>query len=72
MARKGLDSTFIHYGIRKEDMRMIETLCVEHELEFDWIEEHILKSFHEKKTSNQDIDTRTVEKILEKALQNLK
>jgi hypothetical protein len=51
---------------------MIETLCVEHELEFDWIEEYILKSFHEKKTSNQDIDTRTVEKILEKALQNLK
>ena len=37
MAKKGLDTTFLHYGIRKEDMSLIETLCIEHKLEFDWV-----------------------------------
>lgn len=32
MTKKGIDTTFIHSGIRKEDMRLIESLCVQHEL----------------------------------------
>lgn len=24
---KGLDQKFLHYGIRKEDLSMIETIC---------------------------------------------
>jgi hypothetical protein len=32
MAKKGLDTSFLHYGIRKEDMGMIEALCIEHDL----------------------------------------
>ena len=33
MINKGLDSTFIHFGIRKDDMEIIKTLCEDQELE---------------------------------------
>lgn len=72
MAKKGLDITFVHYGIRKEDISLIEALCVEHKLEFDWVKEDILKEFHERKIRNQDMDEKSVEKIIEKALLKIK
>ena len=37
MAKKGLETTFVHYGIRKEDMGLIETLCTNHQIDFDWL-----------------------------------
>jgi len=72
MAKKGLDTTFIHYGIRKEDMSLIETLCTQHNLEFDWVKEELLKEFHEKKISNHDMDDKILEKLIDKALQKIK
>ena len=68
MAKKGLDTTFVHYGIRKEDISLIEAICNEHKLEFDWIKEDILKEFHERKIKNENMDEKSVEKIIEKAL----
>lgn len=72
MAKKGLDTTFVHYGIRKEDMDLISVLCTEHQLEFEWVKEELLKEFHEKKIRNQDIDDKAIEKIIEKALSKIK
>jgi hypothetical protein len=72
MAKKGLDTTFVHYGIRKEDIGLIEVLCTEHKLDFDWVKEDILKEFHERKIRNQDIDDKGIERIIEKALQKIK
>jgi hypothetical protein len=72
MAKKGLDITFVHYGIRKEDISLIEALCTEHKLEFDWIKEDILKEFHERKIKNEDMDEKSIEKIVEKALLKIK
>lgn len=72
MAKKGSDTTFLHYGIRKEDISLIEAICLDHKLEFDWIKEEILKEFHEKKIRNQEVDGKTVERIIEKALQKIK
>ena len=63
MAKKGLDTTFLHYGIRKEDICLIETLCTEHKLEFDWVKEDLLKEFHERKIRNQEIDEKSIEKV---------
>ncbi|MDX5435737.1 DNA modification system-associated small protein [Pontibacter arcticus] len=71
MARKGLDTTFVHYGIRKEDVNMIEALCTEHQLDFDWVKEEVLKSFHDRKISNKEMDEKAIEKIIEKALAKL-
>jgi hypothetical protein len=72
MAKKGLDTTFIHYGIRREDMQIIEQLCVKHELDFDWVQDNLLKEFHEKKIRNQEIDEKSIEKVIDKALQKIK
>ncbi len=72
MGKKGLDSTFLHFGIRKDDIAIIENLCEKHQLDFDWVKDFLMKEFHEKKISNQDIDDKTVIKIIDKALQKIK
>lgn len=72
MIKKGLDITFVHYGIRKEDMDLITTLCTEHQLDADWIKEDILKEFHERKIKNQEMDDKAIEKVIEKALLKIK
>lgn len=71
MQNKGLDTTFIHYGIRKEDMTIIEQLCEENEIDFSWLQENILKEFHSLRISNEEIDQKTIEKIIEKALNKI-
>jgi hypothetical protein len=70
--KKGLDLTFVHYGIRKEDMALIETLCASHQLDFDWIKDDVLKAFHDKKTNNQDLEDKTIERLIDKALLKIK
>ena len=72
MANKGLETTFIHYGIRKEDMSLIETLCTQHQLEADWVKEELLKEFHLKKIANQEMDEKNLMRLIEKALQKIK
>jgi hypothetical protein len=68
MINKGLDSSFIHYGIRKEDMEIIKNICEEQGIGFEWLEGNILKEFHNLKINNEDIDSKKIEKIIEKAL----
>jgi hypothetical protein len=50
---------------------MIEVLCTEHQIEFDWLKEEILKEFHEKKINNEDLDDKSIEKIIDKAIQQI-
>ena len=68
---KGLDTAFIHYGIRKEDMDIIQNLTEEQGLDFEWLQENILKEFHNLKINNEDIDSKKIEKIIEKALNKI-
>jgi hypothetical protein len=42
MSTKGLDTTFVHYGIRKEDCAILEALSRKHDLDYDWIQENRL------------------------------
>lgn len=71
-AKKGLDSTFVHYGIRQDDMRTIETLCTAHQLDFDWVKEDLLREYHERKIKSLDIEEKHLEKMIEKALLRIK
>jgi hypothetical protein len=66
--KKGLDISFVHYGIRKEDLELIETLCNEHQLDADWIRDDILKVYHEKRIQDGDFEGKGIEKLIEKAL----
>ena len=72
MSKKGLDTLFVHYGIRKEDMAIIEALCREFNIDPDWISEDLLKVYHEKKIKNQELDQKALVKMIEKALQKIK
>ena len=71
MINKGLDTAFIHYSIRKEDMDIIKNLTEEQGLDFEWLQENILKEFHNLKINNEDIDSKKIEKIIEKALNKI-
>jgi hypothetical protein len=71
--RKGIDRTFLHYGIRQEDMRLIEGACTTNEIDEDWLKEQILRPYQtEKSVSPTDtVEDRNVEKILKKALKQI-
>lgn len=72
MSKKGLDTLFVHYGIRKEDMQVIETLCNKFEVDFDWLKEDVLKTYHENKIKNEELDEKSLKKLLEKSLQKIR
>jgi hypothetical protein len=72
MGKKGLDTMFVHYGIRKEDMNIIESICNLHEIDFTWLRDDILKVYHEHKVKNQELTAKEIERLIEKALQKIK
>jgi len=65
---KGLDTAFVHYGIRQSDLDLLETLAQSRGLDFTWIQEEILKVFHEHKARDTDLDETALRKIVEKAI----
>lgn len=69
--RKTLDNTFIQYGIRKDDMALVEMLARKHGLDFDWVQS-LLKSLHAEKVKNEELDDKTVERIIESALERVR
>ena len=69
---KGLDSSFLHYGVRKQDLALIAELCKKHELDVDWVTEELIKAYHEQKVANSEVEDKVVEKIISKALFKIK
>ena len=67
---KGLDAMFMNFGIRNEDMEIIKNICEEAQIDYDWFKDFILKEYHELKMKNEDLDSKSLQKILEKALSN--
>lgn len=70
MAKKGIDSTFLHYGIKRDDMEIIEQVCVDSGIDADWMKEKILKVYQEERKSD-NLDENKVAKIINKALKSL-
>lgn len=52
---KGLDQKFLHYGIRREDLDLIESLCEKHHLDFNWLSEEILRKYHAAKVDKMEM-----------------
>jgi hypothetical protein len=69
---KGIDSKFVHYGIRREDLAMIEALCEAEGIDFDWMSEEILKAYHAKKVDVIEISDTDTEEIIRAAIQKIK
>ena len=69
---KGVDQKFLHYGIRKEDLELIRTLCEKHGLDFEWMSEEILRKFHAVKVDKIEISDNDTEKVINDAIQLIK
>ena len=68
--KKGLDRTFLHYGIRQEDMNIIEDAARSADIDPEWMKEYILKPYNEAR-NDEAIDEKKLRKILNKALKEV-
>ena len=68
---KGIDSKFVHYGIRRDDLSMIEAICDAEGIDFDWLSEEILKAYHARKVDVIEIDDAAAEDIIRAAIQKI-
>ena len=69
---KGLDNKFLNYGIRRDDMDLIESLCEKHELDFDWLREEILRKYHAAKVDKIEMSDVDTEGIIGAAIAQIK
>lgn len=69
--RKGLDQKFLHYGIRRDDLELIESLCDKHQLDRDWITEEILRRYHARKVDAIEISDADTEQVIAAAIQKI-
>ena len=68
---KGIDQKFVHYGIRRDDLAMIERICEMENIDFDWVSEEILKAYHARKVYMIEMDDASTEEIVRSAINNL-
>ena len=69
---KGIDQKFVHYGIRKDDLSMIEAICEAEGIEFEWLSEDILKAYHAKKVDVIEMSDNDTENIIRVAIQKIR
>ena len=71
--KKGIDRTFLHYGVRDEDMRIIEAACDCDNIDSEWLEEYILKPLNEEKnqSNSNSLIEKDVAKVLKQAMKQL-
>ena len=72
--KKSLDRTFLNYGIRQEDMLLIESACQTEGIDADWLKDCILKPYQEERTNQNEsnLEEKKVLKILKKALKEIR
>ena len=69
---KGIDQKLVHYGIRKDDLAMIEAICDAESIDFEWLSEEILKAYHARKVDVIEIDDADTEEIIRTAINKIK
>lgn len=69
---KGIDQKFVHFGIRKDDLALIEAICEKHEIDFDWLSEEVLRTYHSKKVDVIEMSDIETEAIIRSAIQKIK
>ena len=68
---KGLDRSFLHYGIREDDLKVIRELCAKHSVPEEWLVEEVLKKYHEAKVRDIELKGEAVERVIEMALEKI-
>lgn len=69
---KGIDQKFVHYGIRKDDLAMIESICKAEGIDPDWLSEEILKAYHAKRVDVIEMSDSDTEEIIRAAINKIK
>ncbi len=71
--KKSLDRTFLNYGIRQEDMQLVESACQSEGIDAEWLKDYILKPFHEERNNQNEttLEDKKVTRILKKALKEI-
>ena len=74
LMKKGIDKTFMDYGIHKEDLSIVEAACELQGIDPEWLKEYILHPYNlEKSKSEQpDLKDKEAEKIISKAIEQIK
>lgn len=68
--KKGLDRCFLHYGIRQEDMNIIEQVCQQADVAAEWVKESILSPYTEAR-NEESIDDKRLRKLLNNAIKKI-
>lgn len=70
---EGLDNNFVNYGIRSNDLKIIEALCMDKDtnIDFEWLRDDILREYHNKKMRDIEISDSDTENVINKALQKI-
>ncbi len=73
---KGVDRTFMHYGVRQDDMSIIENACMDNDIDAEWMKEFILKEYHLQRNNQEPVEDKKAEdkkltKLLNKALKQI-
>ena len=69
--KKGIDRSFLHYGVHEDDMAIIEQACIDNDIDAEWLKENILKPYQEERSSQSVDNDKKVAKILKKALKGI-
>lgn len=69
--KKGVDRCFLNYGVRQDDMSIIESACMDNDIDAEWMKESILKAYHIERNNQDFVDDKKVLKILKKALKEI-
>lgn len=69
--KKSVDSTFLHYGVRQEDMQVIIKACQDSDIDAEWMKQSILKPYHEERNNQNYVDDKKINRILKKALKEI-
>ena len=69
---KGIDPKFVHYGIRKDDLAMIEAICEAEGIDLEWLSKNNLKAYHAKKVHVIEMRDNQTEDIIRNAIQKIR
>jgi hypothetical protein len=68
--KKSIDRCFLHYGIRQEDMSIIEQVSQQADVDAEWLKENILKPYNEAR-NDENIDDKRLRKLLNSAIKKI-
>ena len=68
---RGIERTFLHYGVRREDMELIEQSCRDSGIDEEWLKEYILKPYNDERNKQNVVEQKKLNQIIKKALNNL-